>query len=143
MVLPVIAHLYVDFIQSQQCVFIGAADNQGMAWGSILSGKPGFMQIVDDETITWPDYNGNGMFNTLGNIVENPACGLLFLDFEKGGILQMSGSAEIITDSVHEDLFPGAERMVEFRIKNIIETRNATNLHWSFIEYSPYNPWFC
>ena len=275
MVLPVIAHLYVDFIQSQQYVFIGTADNLGMAWGSILSGKPGFMQvtdeqtlridalpdeldpvnrnfregaeiglllvdfstrrrlrvngkvimekegfsvrtrqvyancpryiqsrkcdsdgtvsvsprvmrqatslgteyrawigqadtffiasyhpeggadvshrggypgfvqIVDGETIIWPDYNGNGMFNTLGNIVENPACGLLFLDFETGSILQMSGFAEIIRDSARADLFPGAERIVEFRIKSIIETKNATNLRWSFIEYSQDNPWFC
>jgi len=275
MVLPVIAHLYVDFIQSQRYVIIGAADNQGMAWGSILSGEPGFMQVMDErtlridafpdkqdpvsgnfregaeiglllldfstrrrlrvngrvviedggfsvrtsqvypncpryiqsrncetggnasvyprftrqttslnreyqerigradtffiasyhpeggadvshrggypgfvrvvdgETIIWPDYNGNGMFNTLGNIVENPACGLLFMDFEKGGTLQLSGSADIIWNSARVDTFPGAERIIEFRIKRVIETENAINLRWSFIDYSPDNPWFC
>jgi len=106
-------------------------------------GFPGFVQVLDEGTIVWPDYNGNGMFNTMGNITENPNCGMLFLDFERGGTLQLSGTADIIWEKDRLALFPGAERIIEFRIKRVIEVENATDLRWSFVEYSPDNPWFC
>jgi uncharacterized protein len=134
---------YRERIGRADTFFIASYHPEGGADVSHRGGYPGFAQVVNGETIIWPDYNGNGMFNTLGNIVENPACGLLFLDFEKGGTLQLSGSADIISDRAHTDPFPGAERIIEFRIKRIIEIENATNLRWSFIEYSPDNPWFC
>jgi len=123
--------------------FIASCHPEGGADVSHRGGYPGFVQAVDGETVIWPDYNGNGMFNTLGNIVENPACGLLFPDFETGGILQLSGSADIIRDSARAASFPGAERIIEFRVQRVIETGNATSLRWSFIDYSPDNPWFC
>ena len=83
------------------------------------------------------------MFNTLGNITENPNCGLLFLDFEQGGTTQLSGVADIIWDKERALLFPGAERIVEFKILKVIETENATAFRWKFVEYSSDNPWFC
>ncbi|NVN92965.1 MAG: pyridoxamine 5'-phosphate oxidase family protein [Desulfuromonadales bacterium] len=106
-------------------------------------GFPGFVQVLDERTLVWPDYNGNGMFNTLGNISENPNAGLLFLDFEQGGALKLSGTAEIIWDTERAELFPGAERIIEFNILKVIVTENSTPLRCTFVEYSPYNPWFC
>jgi hypothetical protein len=106
-------------------------------------GFPGFVQVLDERTLVWPDYKGNGMFNTLGNISENPNAGLLFLDFEQGGALQLSGTAEIIWDKERAESFPGAERIIEFKILKVIETENSTPLRCTFVEYSPDNPWFC
>jgi predicted pyridoxine 5'-phosphate oxidase superfamily flavin-nucleotide-binding protein len=123
--------------------FIASFHPEGGADVSHRGGFPGFVQVVDDMTLIWPDYNGNGMFNTLGNILENSCCGLLFLDFENGGMLQLSGVAEIITDRKRAENFPGAERLVEFRIEKVVESKNATSLRWRYIEYSPDNPWFC
>jgi uncharacterized protein len=132
-----------EWIVKADTFFVASCHPEGGADVSHRGGFPGFVQVIDKETIIWPDYNGNGMFNTLGNIMENPACGLLFLDFEKGGTLQLSGTADIIRDIERAASFLGAERLVEFRIKRIIEIENATNLRWSFIDYSPDNPWFC
>jgi uncharacterized protein len=123
--------------------FIGSFHPLGGADVSHRGGYPGFVQAVDERTLIWPDYNGNNMFNTLGNITENPDCGLLFLDFEQGGTLQLSGTAEIIWDKERALLFPGAERIIEFKLLKVIETENATALRWKFKEYSSDNPWFC
>ncbi len=105
-------------------------------------GFPGFVQILDEKTIVWPDYNGNSMFNSLGNITEYPKAGLLFMDFENGSTLQLSGSATVLWEDERLTRFPGAERILEFTIQKIIETENATRLHWKFVEYSADNPWW-
>jgi len=130
-------------IRRADTFFIGSFHLLGGADASHRGGFPGFVQVVDERTLVWPDYNGNGMFNTLGNISENPDCGLLFLDFENGGIIQLSGTADIIWDRERALFFPGAERIIEFKILKVIETENATPLRWKFVEYSSDNPWFC
>ena len=61
-------------------------------------GNPGFIQIIDRQTLRIPDYNGNGMFNTLGNLIINPRAGLIFIDFERSRTLQLSGRATILWD---------------------------------------------
>lgn len=132
-----------DLIQRADTFFIASCHPEGGADISHRGGFPGFVQIRNGETLVWPDYNGNSMFNTLGNITENPHCGLLFPDFEAGGTLQLSGTANIVWDKERAALFPGAERLIEFRIKRIIKTKNALNLRCRFNEYSPDNPWFC
>jgi uncharacterized protein len=130
-------------IRRADTFFIGSFHHLGGADASHRGGFPGFVQVVDERTIIWPDYNGNGMFNTLGNLTENPNCGLLFLDFEQGGTIQLSGTADIIWDKERALSFPGAERIIEFKIIKVIETEKATPLRWKFVEYSSDNPWFC
>jgi predicted pyridoxine 5'-phosphate oxidase superfamily flavin-nucleotide-binding protein len=123
--------------------FIASFHPLGGADASHRGGFPGFVQVVDERTLIWPDYNGNNMFNTLGNITENPECGLLFVDFEQGGTIQLSGTADIIWDKERALLSPGAERIIEFKISRVIETENAIPHRWKFVEYSSDNPWFC
>jgi hypothetical protein len=131
-----------QWIRTADTFFLASFHPLGGADASHRGGFPGFVQVVDERTIVWPDYNGNGMFNTLGNITENPDAGLLFLDFEQGGTLQLSGTADIIWDEERAAPFPGAERIVEFKIRKVIKTENATALRWRFVDYSPDNPWF-
>jgi hypothetical protein len=130
-------------IRRADTFFIASYHPLGGADASHRGGFPGFVEVVDERTLIWPDYNGNGMFNTLGNIIENPNCGLLFLDFEQGGTIQLSGTTDIIWDNERAQSFPGAERIIEFKILKVIETENATALRWKFVEYSSDNPWFC
>lgn len=132
-----------QWIRNADTFFIASFHPLGGADASHRGGFPGFVQVVDERTIIWPDYNGNGMFNTLGNIIENPNVGLLFVDFEQGGTLQLSGTANIVWDKEQVVLFPGAERIVEFKIRKVIKTENATALRWKFVNYSSDNPWFC
>jgi uncharacterized protein len=130
-------------IRRADTFFIGSFHHTGGADASHRGGFPGFVQVADERTLVWPDYSGNKMFNTLGNITENPNCGLLFLDFEQGGTIQLSGTAQIVWDEERAQFFPGAERIIEFRILRVIETKNANPLRWKFVEYSSDNPWFC
>lgn len=130
-------------IRNADTFFLASFHPLGGADSSHRGGFPGFVQAVDERMLVWPDYNGNGMFNTLGNITESPNVGLLFFDFEQGGTLQLSGTAEIIWDKDRADLFPGAERIIEFKIFKVIETENATPMRCKFVEFSPDNPWFC
>ena len=77
------------------------------------------------------------MFNTLGNIAANPDAGLLFVDFERGGTLQLAGEAKVVWEPERAARFVGAERVVEFRVD---EVDDALPLRWRFAGYSPFNP---
>ncbi len=76
-------------------------------------GKAGFVRVGDDGTLTIPDFAGNLFFATLGNILLNGKAGLVFVDFETGDVLQLTGDAEVILDSPEIGAFQGAERSVE------------------------------
>ncbi len=79
-------------------------------------GKPGFVRIDDEHTLTFPDYTGNFHFNTIGNLMLNPHAGLLFIDFEHGDLLYLTGTAEVIWESDEIRAFTGAERLIRFQI---------------------------
>jgi len=100
-------------------------------------GKPGFIRVDDEFTLTIPDYLGNFHFNTLGNFFVNPKAGLLFIDFEKGNILTITGTVKILWDSPDTKFFNGAERLWQFRIDHGHWIRNALPLRWKLDEYSP------
>lgn len=99
-------------------------------------GKPGFVRI-DGDTLTVPDFSGNRFFNTLGNMLLNPRAGLLFIDFERGDVLQMSGRAEVILDSPEIEAFAGAERLWRVHVQRVRARPGALALRWRFGGYSP------
>jgi uncharacterized protein len=103
-------------------------------------GLPGFVRVVDEQTLIWPDYSGNTMFNTLGNIAANPNTGLIFPDWQGGHTLQLTGQAQIIWDEEQIKLFTGAERLVQFKVAQVVQTNNAFAANWQFLSYSPHNP---
>ncbi len=101
-------------------------------------GKPGFVRISDNNTLTVPDYSGNRHFNTLGNIILNPKAGLLFLDFERGDLLYVTGRAEIIWEGPEIKSYVGAERLLRFHLKQGFRVDKSLSLRWSAPEFSPY-----
>jgi len=100
-------------------------------------GRPGFIRVDDEHTLTIPDYLGNFHFNTLGNFLVNPKAGLLFIDFENGHLLTVSGTVEILWDSPDTHHFNGAERLWRFRIDHGRWIKHAIPLRWKLGEYSP------
>jgi hypothetical protein len=120
--------------------FIASFHPETGADASHRGGHPGFVRLVNASKILFPDYSGNNMFNTLGNITANPNAGLLFIDFENGSTLQATGQAHIIWDQDRIKEFVGAKRLVEFEIEQVIEIENAISLRWQFLGYSPFNP---
>ncbi len=98
---------------------------------SSRGGKPGFVRINDDGTLTIPDFAGNLFFATLGNIMVNGKAGLMFADYESGDILQMTGDAAVILDSPEIAAFQGAERLWTFTPRRVIVRCGALALRWS------------
>jgi uncharacterized protein len=127
-------------ISDADTFFIASAHPEGEADASHRGGNPGFVRFLDENALEFPDYSGNTMFNTLGNIAVNPSAGLLFLDFEGAATLQLTGEARIVWDTGRAARFAGAERVVEFRVKEAVEIRYAVPLRWRFEGYSPFNP---
>lgn len=100
-------------------------------------GKPGFVRIDKDGTLTIPDYLGNYYFNTLGNFLINPKAGLLFPDFENGHLLSLTGTVEILWDSEEAKYFEGAERLWRFKPDHGFWMKNALPLRWTLEKISP------
>ncbi len=105
-------------------------------------GKPGFVRVERDATgrdvLTVPDFSGNGMFNTLGNLAVNPRAGLLFLDYERGDVLQLTTDTEVLLDDPDLDAFAGAERLLRLTVRSVLRTPAALPLQWSEAELSPF-----
>ncbi len=111
--------------------FIASAQPGGGADASHRGGRPGFVRVLDDTTLEFPDYPGNNMFNTLGNLIGHPRAGLLFVDFEKGDVVQLTGRAQV-------EWMPATGVRVE--IEEVLETPGASPLRFELVEPSPVNP---
>ncbi|HET7461474.1 MAG TPA: pyridoxamine 5'-phosphate oxidase family protein [Longimicrobium sp.] len=128
------------WIRHADTLFIATAHPRAGADASHRGGLPGFILLTGENEIAIPDYSGNNMFNTLGNIVANPAAGLLLVDFERGRTLQLTGHASVTWDAPWLAKAPGAARGIEFRVRAAVEIADGNPLRWRFGEYSPFNP---
>ncbi|WP_020008527.1 pyridoxamine 5'-phosphate oxidase family protein [Salinicoccus albus] len=87
----------INFIAGQDMMFISTADSKGECDASFRAGMPGFVRVIDEKTLIYPEYKGNGVMASLGNITENPHIGLMFIDFTENQIgLHVNGKASII-----------------------------------------------
>ncbi|MBX5042808.1 flavin-nucleotide-binding protein [Rhizobium lentis] len=94
-------------------------------------GDAGFVRVSAEGVLTIPDFPGNRFFNTLGNILVNPKAGLVFVDFEAGDLLQMTGKADVLLDSPEISAFQRAERLWRFTPEEIVLRLDALPLRWS------------
>ena len=121
--------------------FIASAHPKRGADASHRGGRPGFVEVADGgRRLAFPDYSGNRMFQTLGNLTVNPRAGLLFLDWDTGSALQLSGRAQIVWDAQALRSRPGAERLLEVSLDAVHEYERAMPASWSLIEPYPRNP---
>ncbi|MBD0379811.1 pyridoxamine 5'-phosphate oxidase family protein [Paenibacillus sedimenti] len=119
-----------EWIRQSDTFFIGSMSSEGKLDASHRGGSPGFVKVFNERTLIFPDYFGNSMFNTLGNIYSNPSTGILFMDFDFGHSLQLTGRSEIIWDEKEISQFPAAERLVRLEIDEALYTENSTQLSW-------------
>jgi predicted pyridoxine 5'-phosphate oxidase superfamily flavin-nucleotide-binding protein len=120
--------------------YAGDGEDAGRAGGADVShrgGKPGFVRVEADGTLTVPDFVGNYFFNTLGNLVVNPRAGLLFVDFDNGDLLYVAVTAEIIWDGPEVDAFAGAQRLMRFKVQSMRLVESSLPLRWGEAELSP------
>ena len=127
-------------IAAADTFFIGSVHPHAGPDASHRGGRPGFVRVLDDRTIEFPDYAGNTMFNTLGNLVVEPRLGLLFLDFDTGDTLQITGAASLDWDPAAVARHRGAEHLVvRVGVDEVLETRGA-GITGRLLAYSPVNP---
>ena len=93
-------------------------------------GQPGFVRVEDERHLVFPDYAGNNHYNTLGNLLLDPRAGLVFVDFEHGNLLQLTGLATIEWKAIDLERFPGARRMIAFELDEAVEVEGALPLRW-------------
>jgi hypothetical protein len=105
-------------------------------------GKPGFVRVQRGadgvDVLTVPDFAGNNMFNTLGNLVLHPRAGLLFIDFARGDRLHIAADARVLWDGADLAAFAGAQRLVQFRVRSVQRVSGAPRLAWSEPLQSPF-----
>jgi uncharacterized protein len=128
------------FIESRPMVFVATADAQGQPECSYKGGMPGFVRVLDDSTLAFPDYDGNGMYRSWGNVLVNPAVALLFLDFETPKRLRVNGRAQLKGDDPLLAEFPGAVFIIRVAAELIFPNCPRYMHKLQFVEYSPYAP---
>jgi predicted pyridoxine 5'-phosphate oxidase superfamily flavin-nucleotide-binding protein len=106
-------------IESAECFFLATVDAQSQPQCSFKGGEPGFVRVVDDTTIAFPSYDGNGMFLSLGNIREARRVGLLFLKFEGPTRLRVNGTAEVQEQDPLLALYHEAQVIVRVRVGDV------------------------
>src|SRR2546423_3613337 len=89
-----------EFVARQEMLFVSTSDGQGECDCTFRAGPPGFVRVLDERKLAWPEYRGNGVHASLGNILENAHVGLLFVDFFRDVIgLHVNGQATIVEDA--------------------------------------------
>jgi uncharacterized protein len=118
---PLIAPDQRAFIERMDMFFLATADRDGRPQCSYKGGDPGFVRVLDQTTVAFPNYDGNGMYLSMGNLLENPHVGMLFIDFvsERPSRLRLNGVASI---DDHDELgadYPGAQFVVRVRATQV------------------------
>lgn len=125
----------IERIARADTLFIGSGqqDTEGEPSNGFDSshrgGEAGFVRVIDATHLSIPDYAGNNFFNTIGNLIEDPRVALLFIDFETGGMLHISGNAMVEWEpSLSHD--SEAERMIHITVESVIDRPSALSLRW-------------
>jgi hypothetical protein len=105
-------------------------------------GKPGFVRVDEGadgvQTLTVPDFSGNNLFNTLGNLSLHPRAGLLFVDFEGRSLMQLSVDTQIVWEGPAVAAFAGAQRVLRYRVRAMRRIEGVPALRWGPAQRSPF-----
>ncbi|MEM7237699.1 MAG: pyridoxamine 5'-phosphate oxidase family protein [Pseudomonadota bacterium] len=128
------------FIASSDFFFLSTVDDLGQPTVSHKGGAPGFVQVLDPATLLFPNYNGNGMYLSMGNIAGSALIGMLFMDFETPHRIRVQARATIRTDDDAIAAFPGADMAVEARISRVFVNCPRYIHRHARVAPSPYVP---
>ena len=128
------------FIERCAMFFVATADSHGRPDCSYKGGLPGFVRILDGRTLAFPDYDGNGMYRSWGNLLVNPRVGLLFLDFEKAKRIRVNGTAQISDNDPLRTEYPGSVFIIRVTAEKIFPNCPRYIHKMQLLEYSVYAP---
>jgi uncharacterized protein len=128
------------FIESLDMFFLATADADGRPNCSYKGGDPGFVRVLDERTIAFPDYDGNGMFLSLGNALVNPEVGLLLVSFERRRRLRLNGTASVDRADPLLASWPEARAVVRVRVRELFPNCPRYIHHYTLVERSRFVP---
>ena len=128
------------FVERLDMFFLATADGEGRPTCSYKGGDPGVVHVVDDRTLAFPNYDGNGMYLSTGNTLVNPAVGLLFIDFERQRRMRVEGRATIVADDPLLARWPEAQFVVRVTAEHIYPNCPRYIHHYTLVERSAFVP---
>ncbi|MBK8504418.1 MAG: pyridoxamine 5'-phosphate oxidase family protein [Saprospiraceae bacterium] len=128
------------FIEQQNMFFIGTVNENGQPTVSYKGGHKGFVKVLDNQTIAFPGYDGNGMYLTTGNILSTQEVGLLFINFEKPKRLRLHGIAGFYLDDMLLSEYKDAKYIVRIKISNVFDNCPRYIHKMQTVETSEYVP---
>jgi uncharacterized protein len=128
------------FIEDREMFFLATADKDGFPECSFKGGDPGFVRVLDERTLAFPVYDGNGMFLSCGNVVANPRVGMLFINLENGTRLRVNGDASIDPDDPLIPTYPGARMVARVRVRAVFPNCRRYVHRYQLVKRSPFVP---
>ena len=127
------------FIESLDMFFLATVDKDGHANCSYKGGEPGFVRVLDEHTLAFPNYDGNGMYMSMGNVLATSQVGMLFIDFEACKRLRLNGSATVhpIDDP---GMFPEAQLLIRVQVREVFPNCPRYIHKYQLVERSKYVP---
>ncbi|RJQ12817.1 MAG: pyridoxamine 5'-phosphate oxidase family protein [Dehalococcoidia bacterium] len=129
-----------EFIERVPMFFLATVDAQGHANCSYKGGAPGFVHVVDDNTLAFPNYDGNGMYLSTGNIAQTHEVGMLFIDFENRWRMRVNGVANIDFDDPLREAYPETQFVVRVQAREIFANCPRYIHQMAFVEQSRFVP---
>ena len=108
-----------EFIEKADMFFLATCDHRGLPTCSYKGGDPGFVRVLDERWLAFPNYDGNGKFQSMGNLLKNPNVGMLFVDFEGQQRLRLQGIATILDDDELLSQYPEAQFMIRVQATEV------------------------
>jgi uncharacterized protein len=128
------------FIEARDMFFLATADEDGVPTCSYKGGDPGFVRVLDEHTVAFPNYDGNGMYLSMGNVLVNPNVGMLFIDFERGRRMRLNGVASIDANDPLLAEYPEAQFIVRVRAREVFPNCPRYIHRYQLVERSPFVP---
>jgi predicted pyridoxine 5'-phosphate oxidase superfamily flavin-nucleotide-binding protein len=129
-----------EFVQAQAMFFLATVDQQGQPTCSYKGGDPGFVTVLDRATLVFPNYDGNGMFLSMGNVSETGRVGILFVDFERQRRMRVEGVAELVFEHEVMNRYPECQFVVLVRVTAIYPNCPRYVHQHTLVDHSPFVP---
>jgi uncharacterized protein len=129
-----------EFIVARDMFFLATVDPQGRPNCSYKGGDPGFVKVLDEHTLAFPNYDGNGMYLSMGNAVATGEVGMLFVDFERRNRMRVNGIATIDENDELMGLYPYAQLIVRVDVREVFPNCPRYIHHYQLIERSKFVP---
>lgn len=128
------------FIEAQDMFFLASVDHNGRPTVSYKGGDVGLVKVIDSRTLVFPNYDGNGMYMSVGNIAQNSEVGLLFISFEKPHRIRVQGTATVSREDPLLEQFPGADMLVRVKLSEMWQNCPRYIHRYQKLETSRYVP---